>query len=96
MRKLITSIIALSLVIPALALAEVAKIEVADPNPIKTNLENSLGKSVTLKLTSAEELSGVVAKVGPEAVQISQLSGKEFYDAVVPLEKIVALIVRAR
>ena len=51
---------------------------------------------MTLKLSSAEELSGIVAKVGPDAVQLSQLSGKEFYDAVVPLEKIEALIIRTR
>ena len=65
-------------------------------NPIQKSLEKIVGQSVTLKLGSGQEVSGIVAKVGPEAVQLTQLQGKEFFDALVPLEKIDALLVRAK
>ena len=82
--------------VPVLVSAETPMLEVTDAHPLKANLEKLVGKTVTLKLSSGEELGGVVKKVGPEAVQISELTGREFFDAVVPLEKIVALIVRTR
>ncbi len=81
---------------PVIVRAEVPTLEVTDAQPLKANLEKLVGKNVTLKLSSGEELGGVVAKVGPNAVQLSQLTGKEFFDAVIPLEKVVALIVRTR
>ncbi|MCB0352678.1 MAG: hypothetical protein KDD64_04110 [Bdellovibrionales bacterium] len=82
--------------VPIVVNAEAPALEVTDAQPVKANLEKLVGKPVTLKLSSGEELGGIVKKVGPEAVQISELTGREFFDAVIPLEKIVALIVRTR
>ncbi|MCB0328244.1 MAG: hypothetical protein KDD70_01235 [Bdellovibrionales bacterium] len=85
--------------LPVVTFAETAtsdSMTVSDAKPVKANLEKLVGKSVTLKLSSGEELGGKVSKVGPEAVQLSELTGREYFDAVVPLEKIVALIVRTK
>ena len=54
------------------------------------------GNRVTVRLTSGEELSGKVMTVGDHVVQLGELSGKEFFDAVIPLDSITAVIVRVR
>jgi small nuclear ribonucleoprotein (snRNP)-like protein len=59
-------------------------------------LERHVGKSVTLKLDSGHELSGIVREVGNQMVYLSELAGKEFYDALVRIDRISAVIIRAR
>ena len=78
------------------AIAEETKWELNAADAIKSNLENYKGKAVTLRLSSGEEISGTVAEVGTTAVHLSALTGKEFYDAVVPLQQVVALVVRTK
>lgn len=63
---------------------------------IASTLQKQVGKRVTLKLASGQELEGTVVKVGPTAVQLSQLAGKEFFDAVVRLDHVSALILRTK
>ena len=94
--SLVVSTLFAFIALPIVASAENPQLEVTSPNPVKYNLEQMIGKSVTLKLSSGEELGGKVGKVGAEAVQITEISGKEFYDALIPLNNIVAVIVRAR
>jgi type II secretory pathway predicted ATPase ExeA len=54
------------------------------------------GRPVTLMLDSGQELSGVVKEVGDKVVHLASLTGKEFYDAVVDLDEVTAVVVRAR
>jgi hypothetical protein len=54
------------------------------------------GKTVTLQLGSGKEITGTVATVGEHMVQLSRLSGREFYDAAVDYDHIEAVIVKAR
>jgi hypothetical protein len=54
------------------------------------------GKKVTIRLGSGEDLSGTVKEVNGSLVQLSELSGKEFYDAVIATKSIAAVIIRTR
>ncbi len=54
------------------------------------------GKVLALRLESGEEIEGTVTLVGNSLVQISKLTGKEFYDAVVSIDKISAVRMRTR
>ena len=54
------------------------------------------GKKVTIRLGSGEDLSGIVKEVNGSLVQLSELSGKEFYDAVIATKNIAAVIIRTR
>ena len=54
------------------------------------------GKKVTIRLGSGEDLSGTVKAVNCSLVQLSELSGKEFYDAVIAIPHITAVIVRTK
>ena len=58
-------------------------------------LEAQKGKVVTLRLLAGEEVSGKVADVGDAAVRLTELTGKEFYEALVRTDNISALIVRS-
>jgi len=76
--------------------ADEGKIEVTDANALKAALEKLAGKSVTLKLGSGEELSGVLEAVGPSALKLGQLTGKEFYSAIVQISEVSVVIYRAK
>lgn len=57
-------------------------------------LTRQSGQKVEIVLKSGEHLSGTVKAVGSKAVHIGALAGKEFYDAVVALDDVTAVIVR--
>jgi hypothetical protein len=63
---------------------------------IQKVLEDRTGKRVTLRLQGNEELTGKVRAVTKELVQLGELSGREFFDAVVEISKISAVVVRVK
>ena len=80
---------------PAPVIAQ-AKFQVETADTLKSILERQVGRPVRLRLQSGEEVSGTVTKVGDHVVQLSELAGREFFDAVVPLDGIIAIILRTR
>ena len=76
--------------------AQTEKLEVADADSVKTVLERHVGKRVSVVLSTGQELSGTVSKVTRDALHLSELTGREFFDAVVPLDKISAVVIRVR
>lgn len=59
---------------------------------VKTMLDRSVGRMVTLQLASGEELTGTVLYVGERAVQLSRLAGRDYFDAVVRLDRVDAVL----
>jgi hypothetical protein len=59
-----------------------------------TVLQRQTGQRVELRLKSGDKIAGKVEAVGEKAVHLSALSGQEFFDAVVVLEDISAVVVR--
>lgn len=88
-------IVTAMLTLPAVSRAE-GDIDVGAPEAIAANLQKQVGKRVTIKLASGQEVEGTVSKVGPSALHLSQLVGKEFFDAVVRLDQISAVIIRTK
>lgn len=80
----------------SVALAEEQGLDLNSPDVIKQILEQQVGKKVKVKLESGQDLEGKMAKVGAHAVQLTELTGMEFFDATVKLEEIAAVIVKAR
>ena len=76
--------------------AEEAKIDLKQTAGIKDILTDNIGKRVSLRIDAGEILEGTVTSVGDSLVHIAKLSGKDFYDAVVRIDKINAVIIRAR
>jgi phage-related minor tail protein len=78
------------------ALAQETKLEVRDGDTVRSVLERHVGKRVTVVTAAGSELSGVVVKVAGHVVHLSELSGREFFDAVIALDRISAVVVRVR
>ena len=63
---------------------------------VKDVLVENTGKRVTLQMAGGESLEGTVSKVGEQVVHIAKLTGKEFFDAMVSIDKISAVVLRTR
>ncbi|MBI1731709.1 MAG: hypothetical protein HYR49_02935 [Gammaproteobacteria bacterium] len=88
----------------SLAVAALLMSGVASAAPLAINKSDTTasvlaaqkGNRVTIKLQSGEELSGKVVAVGDSVVQLGELAGREFFDAVIPISSVGAVIVRTR
>ena len=63
---------------------------------MQTVLTAQKGKQVTVKLDSGDELTGKVGEVTGKVVVLQALTGKEFFDAVINMDDVAAVLVRAR
>ena len=63
---------------------------------MKQILGSFTGQRVMLKTDSGEALEGTVTSVGDHMVHISRLSGKDYYDAVVVIDRITSVVFRAK
>jgi hypothetical protein len=57
-------------------------------------IQGKIGKGVELHLRSGEKMGGKVAQVTDSVVHLSNLAGAEFFDAVVDVKDISAVVVR--
>ena len=64
--------------------------------PLADNLIALKGKTVAVSLFSGQTMTGVVKEVQNNLLYLEKLSQKEFYDALVRVDMIVAIEVRAR
>ena len=76
------------------ALADKLAYDPADT--IASLLKKQVGQKVELRVEGSEKISGKVEAVGDKTVHISALTGQEFYDAVVSIESITAVVVRTK
>ena len=93
MRTLLAVVVAsLLLALPAQA----QEVSVSANDTIQSVLAARKGKAVTLRLAGGQELTGTVREATGKLVVLGALSGREFFDAVVALEKIEAVLVRTK
>ncbi len=76
--------------------AEPTPVTLGDTQGIAALLKARVGSPVQLMLRGGGDVGGTVVKVGSDAVHVGQLTGKDFYDAVVALDAIAAVVVRVR
>src|SRR5436305_12259541 len=72
------------------------KLDLKADDTVKSILEHQVGQVVELRLGSGEKIGGKVEKVGDTLVHLSQLTGAEFFEAVVDIESVSAVVVRAK
>ena len=71
-------------------------ISVNSADTIENVLSAHIGKRVSIKTKSGGEMAGKVVSVGAKVTHLGELSGKEFYDAVIVNKNIEAVIVRVK
>jgi len=70
--------------------------QINSQDSIQDILERNLNKTVKLYLLSGESLEGRVSAVGETLTHLSEITGREFYDAVVRTDQIGGLMLRTR
>ncbi len=93
--QLIKTCLVLLLLVPTYTL-NAEPLDLSNDATMKSVLIAQQDKRITLNLTSGKELSGTVGLVTDSVVHIKQLSGKEFFDAVIAIKKIEAVQIRTR
>lgn len=76
--------------------ADEQKLELKPSAAMNDFLAENAGKRVVLRLGSGDEIEGTVVQVGKTLVHVSRLAGKEYYDAVISIDKISAVRIRMR
>jgi hypothetical protein len=76
--------------------AQEAKLELRNGDTVKSVLERLVGHRVSLVLTTGPEVAGIVTTVGDKLVLLKDLTNREFFDGVVNIDQIGAVIVRTR
>jgi hypothetical protein len=76
--------------------AQEMKFELNKGFGMKEILASYEGKRVAIRLDGGEELEGMITRVGDQLVHVAKLSKRDFYDAVIRIDKINAVIFRAR
>jgi hypothetical protein len=92
--RTLPALLAASLLFAAAAHADEAKIDRNDT--IESVVAAHKGKRVALQLRNGQELTGLVRDANKKLVVLGGLSGREFFDAVVDMDAIEAVIVRTR
>lgn len=91
MKKLALAVVLLSLSLGAPA----DPLTVGSGDSLQKVLEGQVGKRVAVRVGD-EEIAGTVKSVNGEVVHLAELTGKEFYDAVVKIAAIDAVVVRVK
>ena len=89
-------VLAIVLVGIACATATAAELKLTASDTVESVLAAQKGKRVTVRLRSGLETTGTVALVSARILQLSAPTGKDFFDAVIPLEAIEAVYVRTK
>jgi hypothetical protein len=84
----------LSLALGGGALAQDVTISAGDST--QSVISAQKGKRVTLRLRSGQELTGTVREATAKLVVLGGLTGREFFDAVIPLEAVEAVLLRTK
>jgi hypothetical protein len=89
-------LIALSILFACSNLFAQGKIDLQTSDTILGILQKNIGQVVELRMKSGEKIAGKLEKVGDKLVQLSQLTGAEFYDAAVDAADVSAVVVRTK
>lgn len=76
--------------------AATAELKLAASDTLESVLGAQKDKRATLRLRSGQELTGTVKLVNARIVQLAAPTGREFFDAVVPLDRVEAVLIRTK
>ena len=91
MRLLITAVLCLAI---AHAAAQAPALTPSDT--VQSVVSTQKGKRVTLRLRSGQELTGTLRESTDRLMVLTELAGRELFEAVVPIEAVEEVIVRTK
>jgi len=63
---------------------------------MKEILTVKIGSRVAVRTEAGETLEGTIVKVGDHLLHLSKITGKDFYDAVIRIDRITSLVMKVR
>ncbi len=72
------------------------KIDLQTNDTVQTILEKQIGQTVELRMKSGEKIGGKLEKINEKLAHLSSLTGAEYFDGVVVMDNIAAVVVRAK
>jgi hypothetical protein len=94
-KKWLYSTLLLGLLVGA-QLSHADALSISQGDTLQKQIEAQKGKRITVRLMSGEELTGTVRAATKELVHLGELSGKEFFDAVIDANKVTAILIRTK
>ena len=76
--------------------ADEQKLELKPSAGMSEVLAEQVGKRVALRLGSGDEIEGTVVQVGKSLVHVAKITGKDYYDAVISIDKVSAVRIKVR
>ena len=76
--------------------AAAAELKVGANDTVQSVLATQKGARVTVRIRSGQEVTGIVREVNARVVQLGAIGGKEYFDAVLPIDAIDAVFVRTK
>jgi hypothetical protein len=94
--RFVVTTIAASLWLGCALPAAAQGITVAADDTIEKLLSAQLGKRVSLKLGADNEITGTVKAVTPNVIHLTEIAGRELFEAVVDLKSVQVIFIRVR
>jgi len=82
--------------IAPLAFSEESGFQFGKDYALKTSLLQFKGKTIEIQFKSGGQLAGKLSEVGTQSILLQELRGKEYYDALIVIDDIAAVIFKAR
>lgn len=76
--------------------AETGSAQLSASTSLQENLAALKGKTVTVSLASGQTITGIVDEVQGNLLHLSRISQREFYDALVVVDRISAIETKVR
>ena len=76
--------------------AQAQELAIGPNDTLQSMLAAQKGKRVTVRLSGGQELTGLVREATAKLVVLGGITGREFFDAAIPLEKVEAVLVRTK
>lgn len=73
-----------------------SKIELQPNDTIQSILEKQVGQTIELRMKSGEKIGGKLEKLNEKVAHLSALTGADYFDGVIVIDQISAVIVRAK
>lgn len=92
MRSALAALLCLAFALPAFA----QEVSISATDTTQSVITAQKGKRVTLRLHSGQELTGTVREATDKLVVVGTVAGREYFDAVIPLGAVEAVLIRTR
>lgn len=94
--KPLAVVVSLFIAAGAVAADKGEKYPLQPTDTVRSVLEKAAGQPVKLRLRSGSELAGTVVRLGTGVVQLTDVGGMEYYDAVVNIDDIATVLIKVR